>query len=104
MDGRSEKGREDALFDLAIYLIASARDCLEEPLIYGPLRMIIGVEKIIEMGKLDPSMRDRFLESKGETIARETLAVMSDREKFRKTLDDILLAFSDEAKKRLEVP
>jgi hypothetical protein len=92
--------RNDALFELATYLIASARDCLEEPLIYGPLRMIVGVEKIIEMGKLDPSFRDEFLEAKRGTIAKETLAVMSDRKAFSKTLDEILLAFSDEMRKR----
>ena len=66
--------KNDALFELATYLIASARDCLEEPLIYGPLRMIVGVEKIIEMGGLDPSLRDEFLESKRGTIAKETLS------------------------------
>ena len=92
--------KNDALFELATYLIASARDCLEEPLIYGPLRMIVGVEKIIEMGGLDPSLHDEFLESKRGSIAKETLAVMSDREAFSKTLDDILLAFSDEMRKR----
>ena len=77
----------------ATYLIGSARDCLEEPLIYGPLRMIIGVEKIIEMGKNDSSLRDEFLEVHRDEIAKETLAVMSDREKFRKVLDDSPLGF-----------
>ncbi len=94
------ENKNDALFELATYLIASARDCLEEPQIYGPLRMIVGVEKIIEMGKLDPSLRDEFLEAKRGTIAKETLAVMSDRKAFSRTLDEILLAFSDEMSRR----
>jgi len=92
--------KNDALFELAAYLIASARDCLEEPQIYGPLRLIGGVEKIIEMGKLDPSFYDEFLETKRESMTRETLAVMSDRQAFSKMLDDILLAFSEEMKRR----
>jgi len=92
--------KNDALFELAAYLIASARDCLEEPQIYGPLRLIVGVEKIIEMGKLDPTLYDEFLESKKETITKETLAVMSNREAFSKMLDDILLSFSEEMKRR----
>jgi len=97
----SNQAKKEALFDLAIYLIASARDCLEEPLIYGPLRMIIGVEKIIEMSDIDFSLRDAFLEAKRDAISKETFAVMSDREKFRKVLDDLLLAFSDEMRSRL---
>ena len=96
-----ENDRNDALFELATYLIASARDCLEEPLIYGPLRLIVGVEKIIEMGRLDPSLHDKFLESSHRTIAKETLAVMSDREAFSKSLDEILLSFSDEMRRRM---
>jgi hypothetical protein len=90
----------EALFDLATYLIGSARDCLEEPLIYGPLRMIVGVQKIIEIAKLEPSLHDEFLESKLDPISKEVLAVMSDREAFSKALDDLLLAFSDEMKRR----
>ena len=97
---KSMDQKNDALFELAAYLIASARDCLEEPQIYGPLRLIVGVEKIIEMGKLDPSFYDEFLESRRESVTKETLAVMSDRQAFSKMLDDILLAFSDEMKKR----
>jgi len=92
--------KNDALFELAAYLIASARDCLEEPQIYGPLRLIGGVKKIIEMGKLDPSFYDEFLETKRESMTKETLAVMSDRQAFSKMLDDILLAFSEEMKRR----
>jgi hypothetical protein len=90
----------DALFELATYLIASARDCLEEPLIYGPLRMIVGVEKIIEMGRLDPSLQDEFLEAKRGSIAKQTLSVMSDRKEFSRMLDEILLSFSDEMRRR----
>jgi Family of unknown function (DUF6092) len=93
--------RNDSLFELATYLIGSARDCLEEPLIYGPLRMIIGVEKMIEIGKQDPSLHDDFLESMRDAISKETLAVMSDREAFAKVLDDLLLEFSDEMKRRM---
>ena len=92
--------KNDALFELAAYLIASARDCLEEPQIYGPLRLIVGVEKIIEMGKLDPTLYDEFLEGKKASITKETLAVMSDREKFSKMLDEMLISFSDEMKRR----
>ena len=35
-------------FETALYLVASARDCLDEPLIYGPFRMIEGVSRMLE--------------------------------------------------------
>jgi hypothetical protein len=31
----------DPIFDHVLYLVASSRDCLDEPLIYGPLRMVM---------------------------------------------------------------
>src|SRR5262249_14933933 len=34
-------------FRMALYLVASARDCLDEPLIYGPFRMIEGVSRLL---------------------------------------------------------
>ena len=33
---------DERLFEHVLYLVASARDCLDEPLIYGPFRMIEG--------------------------------------------------------------
>jgi hypothetical protein len=98
--GKRQEKTKDALFELATYLVGSARDCLEEPAIYGPLRMIVGVQKIIEIGRSEPSLRDEFLESKYEALGGEVLAVMSDRASFSNALDELLLAFADEMKKR----
>jgi hypothetical protein len=99
-ESNPEKAVREALFSLATYLIGSARDCLEEPLIYGPLRMIVGVERLIEIGNLSPTLRDPFLASKKDSIGKETLSVMSDRDAFAKTLDGLLLEFMEELKRR----
>jgi len=88
------------VFDLATYLVASARDCLDEPLIYGPLRMLEGVNKMIQLGEKDPRFRDRFLSTMQVRVSSDILKVMSDREKFKKALDDLLLEFADELKRR----
>ena len=97
------KGRrpENGLFDLATYLVASARDCVDEPLIYGPLRMLDGVNRIVQIAESDGRFRDDFLSSMGPKISADVLKVMSDREKFRKALDDLLLEFTDELKRRI---
>jgi heme-degrading monooxygenase HmoA len=92
----SAPAREDTVFELALYLVASARDCLDEPLVYGPFRMIEGVSRLIErLGG-----EDEFLRSSKETIDREKYKVMAAREAFAAWLDELLRGFSAEAKRR----
>jgi hypothetical protein len=86
---------EHALFEHALYLVASARDCLDEPLIYGPFRMIEGVSRLIEAFP-----DDEFLRSQKETIDREKYEVMADRDRFAVWLDEILRRFAAESKRR----
>jgi len=87
-------------FDLATYLVASARDCVDEPLIYGPLRMLEGVNRIIMMGEGDPRLRDDFLSKMRARVTTDILKVMSDREEFKRALDDLLLEFAVESRRR----
>lgn len=88
------------IFDLATYLVASARDCVDEPLIYGSLRMLEGVNRIIQMGEGDPRFHDEFLSRKAGGVSNDILKVMSDRDEFRKALDVLLLEFAEELKRR----
>ncbi len=88
------------LFDVAIYLISSARDCLDEPAIYGPLRLLEGVNRVIEVSNSNPSLEDKFLNSMQKKISETVLEVMRDRNKFKDALNDLLLEFAEEMKKR----
>jgi hypothetical protein len=85
----------NALFEHAVYLVASARDCLDEPLIYGPFRMIEGVSRLI-----DAFPEDEFLARQKEMIDREKYEVMADRDRFASWLDEILRQFAAESKRR----
>ena len=85
----------EPLFDHALYLVASARDCLDEPLIYGPLRLIEGVSRLI-----DALPADAFLQAQKQVIDREKWEVMGDRERFAEWLDEILRQFAAESKRR----
>jgi hypothetical protein len=85
----------NALFEHAVYLVASARDCLDEPLIYGPFRMIEGVSRLI-----DAFPDDEFLARQKEVIDREKYEVMGDRDRFASWLDEILRQFAAESKRR----
>jgi hypothetical protein len=82
-------------FELALYLVASARDCLDEPLLYGPFRMVEGVSKLL--ARTDS---DEFLARAKETIDSEKYKVMGERERFAAWLDELLRDFAAEAKRR----
>jgi hypothetical protein len=85
----------DPFFEHATYLVASARDCLDEPLIYGPLRLVEGVSRLI-----DALPDDEFLQQQKRVIDAEKWAVMGDREQFAVWLDELLRQFAAEAKRR----
>ncbi len=85
----------DPFFDHVTYLVASARDCLDEPLIYGPLRLVEGVSRLIEA-----LPDDDFLQQQKRVIDAEKWEVMGDRELFATWLDELLRVFAAEAKRR----
>jgi hypothetical protein len=85
----------DPMFDHVLYLVASARDCLDEPLIYGPLRLVEGVSRVIEA-----LPEDDFLQDQKRVIDAEKWEVMGDREQFTAWLDELLRQFAAEAKRR----
>jgi len=76
-------------------VMVQARDCLDEPLIYGPFRMIEGVSRLI-----DSFPEDSFLDEAKGLIDREKYEVMGDRERFSAWLDELLRQFAAEAKRR----
>jgi hypothetical protein len=89
------KAGASELFVSVLYLVASARDCLDEPLIYGPFRMIEGVSRMLATSHGDP-----FLSRMKVAIDGEKYNVMGDRASFARWLDDLLRDFAAEAKRR----
>ena len=83
-------------FRMALYLVASARDCLEEPLIYGPFRMIEGVSRLLT----DYAPMDDFLAEMKVQIDQQKYNVMADRDAFGRWLDELLARFGAEAARR----
>ena len=95
-------------FELALYLVAAARDCLDEPLLYGPFRMVEGVSKLlarVEAGEEVEIARDgvpvarlvrvepstpgsRFLAARGKLAGSITVA--DDFEFSDAEIDDLL--------------
>lgn len=89
------------LFELATYLVASAKDCLEEPLAYGPLRMLVAVDIIVDSMNRGIEPRDEFLIKMQGKIWDSVISVMNDRVAFAQALDSLLAQFAEELKNRV---
>jgi len=86
-------------FSLLAFMVISARNCIEEPKLYGPFRLIEGVSRLIEiLEKLELS--DEFLLEAREKIENKKYSVMNNKDEFVKFLDDLTLDFAEELKKR----
>jgi hypothetical protein len=88
------------LFDPLVYLVASARDCLDGPILYAALRMIESVSRLVEAMDAAGLPRDDFLAAAKRQIDDEKDNVMADRERFLAWLDQLLADFAAEAKSR----
>jgi hypothetical protein len=91
---------ESPLFDPTVYLVASARDCLDGPILYAALRMIESVSRLVEAMDAAGLPQDDFLATAKRQIDDEKDNVMADRERFLAWLDRLLADFAAEAKRR----
>jgi hypothetical protein len=88
-----------SLFDFLSFLIISARNLVEEPKLYGPLRLIDGASRLIEILEKE-GLSDEFLSKIRKKIEEKESSVMTNKDEFIKLLDDLTLDFADELKKR----
>ena len=91
---------ESPLFEPLVYLVASARDCLDGPILYAALRMIESVSRLAEAMEEAGLPHDDFISAAKREIDAEKDNVMADRERFVEWLDRLLADFAAEAKRR----
>lgn len=91
---------ESPLFDPLVYLVASARDCLDGPILYAALRMIESVSRLVEAMEEAGLPADPFLVEAKRQIDDEKDNVMQDRDRFVAWLDRLLADFAAEARRR----
>lgn len=97
-DDTQQKELTKAWIELFCFMASSARGCVSEPPIYGPLRLIDSMERIITiLGKQE--IRNDFLDSERDKIEENKLVVMEDEEAFIELLDELVLDFTKELKK-----
>jgi hypothetical protein len=84
----------ESLFDVAVFLVASARDAVEAPPAYGALRMLDAV------ARLAPLADDAFLAELATRIATSRSLLMADRDAYVAALDELLEAVATETRRR----
>jgi len=92
---------KEFVYDLATYLLTSARGLIDEPLLYGPLRLIEGLSRLATISERAPCIeRDDFLQAAKKKIDQNKYVVMQSEEEFTKFLDSLIREFTAELKRR----
>ena len=76
------------------YMGSSARELLDEPASYGPLRLIDSVSRLIEILEEEGIIDKELSHIKG-LIGQGRFLVMTDQDQFRNLLDEVVIALAD---------
>lgn len=89
------------LFELALFLATSARNCIEEPPAYGPLRLLDALSRLADFPKYAPSLNeDPFLQEMKVFVDERKFLVTTDVKGFRQAAEELVERFAKELKKR----
>ena len=93
---------EQQAFELATFLVVSARSCLDDPPSYGPMRLTQALGRLIKLMEDVPGWQaDPFLRLVKDKVERRDWLVTSvGLEGFTKFLDGLVADFVQEAKQR----
>ena len=100
MKNSKSKGNE-YLFELALFLVTSARNCIEEPPLYGPFRLLDALSRLADLPKhTEGLVEDVFLNDVKTFVDEKKFLVTSDAEGFKKAADELVERFAKELKRR----
>ncbi len=101
MSSKEKDTGNEYLFELATFLVMSAKGCMDEPPSYGPFRLIDALSRLINLPKHATCLsEDKFLEDIKKEVDEKKYLVMSDMKKFRRFLDEMVSRFAVELKNR----
>ncbi|EHR78174.1 hypothetical protein OCC_03948 [Thermococcus litoralis DSM 5473] len=89
----------DDHFKLLAFLITSARGCVGEPPLYGPLRLVDAAARLVEIMKKEGKAIPEIIELQ-KLIEEKKDLVMYDEEEFIKFLDDLSKKLAEIIKKQ----
>jgi hypothetical protein len=97
---------KNSLFELALFILTSARTTIDEPKRYGPRRLMEVLEKLVNLPLTDPQIPDDpfFQKIRTEIAAHPNLSTSAVvfTDEFREFVDTLIVEFVDEMKKRNE--
>jgi len=97
----SKKCPDEAVFEFATFLVASARGCIEEPHLYGPFRLLDAFGRFVEMCRgAEWYTPDAFLDQAKRAVDENKGLAISDSNEFRKFMDTLVRDFAKELKRR----
>jgi len=82
-------------YELITFLLTSARGCVDEPKIYGPLRLLGGTKRLIDLLEAR-EMADDFLRHLNVKIEEAENVVLRDEKRFVQLLDDLVVDMARE--------
>jgi hypothetical protein len=93
----------DPYFELLSFLITSARGLVDEPQIYGPLRLLDAAVKLINLMEREGRLTDELREIR-QLIREKSNLVMLDEKAFIEFLDELSLKLAKIIKSNLPSP
>ncbi|MEM1944795.1 MAG: DUF6092 family protein [Nitrososphaerota archaeon] len=88
------------VFDHILFLLTAARGCVDEPHMYGPLRLIDAVSRIISIYFRVGGADDEFLDRLKRVIDEKKYIVMESEDEFIKFIEELIAESVEEMKKR----
>ena len=81
---------QDDVLELVAYLVTSARGLLDEPVDYGPMRLLTAAQRLCALaaGRVDDTALRAFLEKLAGDLPRDVAGRISDPERYRRALDE----------------
>ncbi|HHT63441.1 MAG: DUF6092 family protein [Bacillota bacterium] len=89
MTGRNNTNVE-GYYDLVGYLVSSAKELVIDPKMYGPLRLVDTVSRLITLMEQE-NRADEFLLSLREYVDENKFLVMTDEEAFIRFLEELVI-------------
>ena len=89
------------LFELALFLATSARNCIDEPPLYGPFRLLDALSRLADFPEHEKSLNiDPFLKEAKAFVDEKKFLVTTDVEGFTQAADKLVERFAKELKRR----
>jgi hypothetical protein len=95
----SEKALQNGLFELIGYMLTSARGLVQEPPLYGPLRLLDGVSRLCALLENQPGDHGFYTRLK-RMIDEKKYSVLNEEDAFIAMMDEAVLLYTKQLKTR----